>query len=349
MAIEASNLTAALSAVGGGESRMRTSDDDRRFFRFLLIAIILHALLLVRINTGEPRRLGADGGADDAISVSIITAKDLQGRATVEDTAAGRPAPPPTPPTEQSTPPPTPAPPVEQPQPAEPPAAAPAPPPPAAAEPAPAEQPAPPASLRPTLPEDSTDPAPKQTQAKPSQEKTEQQKPTETESKEAELTDETAKLLELPDPSKINKPAEKPAEAKPKTPAPPKPAQKTTETAKLDLTPPAVFQAPVGGGGAGLQRPAGITRSGENDDFARGVIRALQTTMPQLRNTFGRVTVRIELNMKGNLVRTTVLKPSNVGGLDQSVVFATKQSSFPFPPHNAVPADLVFFVTYIYR
>jgi hypothetical protein len=53
--------------------------------------------------------------------------------------------------------------------------------------------------------------------------------------------------------------------------------------------------------------------------------------------------------MKGNLVRTTVLRPSNIAGLDQSVVFATKQSSFPFPPHNAVPADLIFFVTYIYR
>ena len=117
----------------------------------------------------------------------------------------------------------------------------------------------------------------------------------------------------------------------------------------MDLTPPAIFQAPVGGGGAGVQRPAGITRSGENDDFARGVIRALQSTMPQLRNTFGRVTVRVELNMNGNLVRTTVLKPSNIAGLDQSVVFATQQSSFPFPPRNAVPADLVFFVTYIYR
>jgi len=71
--------------------------------------------------------------------------------------------------------------------------------------------------------------------------------------------------------------------------------------------------------------------------------------MPQLRNTFGRVTVRITLDMRGNLARTEVVNPSRVGGLDQSVVFATQQSSFPFPPHNAVPADLVFVVTYIYR
>ncbi len=71
--------------------------------------------------------------------------------------------------------------------------------------------------------------------------------------------------------------------------------------------------------------------------------------MPQLRDTFGRVTVRITLDMNGNLVKTEVLKPSNVAGLDQNVVFATKQASFPFPPNNAVPADLVFMVTYIYR
>ena len=45
--------------------------------------------MLVSFNSGEPRRLGAEGGADDAISVSIITAKDLDGRATIEDRAAG--------------------------------------------------------------------------------------------------------------------------------------------------------------------------------------------------------------------------------------------------------------------
>ncbi len=174
-------------------------------------------------------------------------------------------------------------------------------------------------------------------------------KPAEEPTKSTAKIEDDSKLLELKDPSEKPKPKEKPAEAKPKADAPKQETAKKTQTAKLDLTPPAVFQAPVGGGGAGLQRPAGITRSGENDDFARGVIRALQTTMPQLRNTFGRVTVRIELNMNGNLVRTTVLKPSNVAGLDQSVVFATQQSSFPFPPRNAVPADLVFFVTYIYR
>ena len=141
----------------------------------------------------------------------------------------------------------------------------------------------------------------------------------------------------------------RPQEAKPRPPRPDQP--KPQQSAKLDLSmPPATMASPSfsGRGGAGLERPAGITRSGENDAFARGVIKALQLTMPQLRDTLGRVTVRIVLNMNGNLVSTQVIRTSNVPGLDQSVVFATKQSSFPFPPRNAVPDDLVFNVTYIY-
>jgi TonB family protein len=332
----------------GALDRSLSAADDRRFFRFLLIAILLHALLLVRINTGEPRRLGAPGGADDAISVSLVTERDLNGTATVEDTAPGLPqsSPPPAetkaPPRPQDTPPP-----VEQPKPAEPEAAAPAPPPPAPAEEPPEQSQEKTAALRPTLPDEAAGPAPKQADAKAASKTTEAKKETEAATKEKELTEDT-KLLDLTEAVKQPKKAETPKEAKPKPAPEPAPAKKT-QTAKLDLTPPAMFQAPVGGGGAGVQRPAGITRSGENDDFARGVIRALQRTMPQLRNTFGRVTVRIELNMNGNLVRTTVLVPSKVAGLDQNVVFATQQSSFPFPPRNAVPADLVFFVTYIYR
>jgi TonB family protein len=330
-------------------TRGASNADDRRFFRFLLLALVLHALLLVRVQTSEPRRLGAPEGANDAISVSIITERDLNGRATVEDRAAGRPAPPPPPPQQAAPAAPAtpPAPPVEQPSPPEPQTAAvpPPPPPPAATAPEPEAKSTPPANLRPTLPDEAIEPAPKAADPKPAPEKTETAKSSE-EATKSEKSVDPAKSLTKPEPTQKQEPADKPAEAKPKPPAK-KPAP--TETAKLDLTPPAIFQAPVGGGGAGVQRPAGITRSGENDDFARGVIRALQTTMPQLRNTFGRVTVRVELNMNGNLVRTTVLKPSQVAGLDQSVVFATQQSSFPFPPRNAVPADLVFFVTYIYR
>lgn len=146
-----------------------------------------------------------------------------------------------------------------------------------------------------------------------------------------------------------SKPKHKPAEAQP-SPKPAPAKTKETKTAKLDLAMPPAMQAAIPGSrGAGLERPAGITRSGENDMFARGVIRALQQTMPQLRDTRGRVKVRITLDKNGNLVSTQVLMPSNVAGLDQSVVFATRQTSFPLPPYKAVPADLIFVVTYIYK
>jgi TonB family protein len=116
----------------------------------------------------------------------------------------------------------------------------------------------------------------------------------------------------------------------------------------LDLTPPTTFSG--GGGNAGLQRPPGITRSGENDAFARGVVSALQRTMPQLSDaTRGRVTVRITLDRDGSLVSTQVVRPSNIAGLDRYVVFATRQTSYPFPPRNAKPDDLVFLITYIYH
>ena len=59
--------------------------------------------------------------------------------------------------------------------------------------------------------------------------------------------------------------------------------------------------------------------------------------------------MRIILDLNGSIVRTDVIRPSSVAGLDQSVVFATRQASFPFPPRNANAADLTFLVTYIYR
>jgi TonB family protein len=59
--------------------------------------------------------------------------------------------------------------------------------------------------------------------------------------------------------------------------------------------------------------------------------------------------VRIILDKDGSVVRTDVIRQSSVAGLDQSVVFATRQTSYPFPPRNANAADLTFLVTYIYR
>jgi TonB family protein len=141
------------------------------------------------------------------------------------------------------------------------------------------------------------------------------------------------------------KPADPPKAEAPK----PVPQTKPSRSARLDLSPPAVISAPSGSGGAGVQRPPGITRSGENDAFARGVVSALRRTMPQLIETQGRVTVRVTLDKDGSLVSTQVVRASNIAGLDRSVVFATRQTSYPFPPRNARSADLVFLITYIYQ
>lgn len=95
-------------------------------------------------------------------------------------------------------------------------------------------------------------------------------------------------------------------------------------------------------------RPPGTTRSGENDQFFLGVIRALRRTFPELRTT-GIVTVKIFLNTKGNISSVTVIRTSGDPVLDQNVVFAAKQASFPLPPDNSTDVDRTFLITYIYH
>jgi len=122
---------------------------------------------------------------------------------------------------------------------------------------------------------------------------------------------------------------------------------------QLDLSPPthlsnnALITSP--NRDAALARPADITRSGENDDFGRGVVRALRKTMPSLRDTTGRVTVRLFLSETGNLTEVQLVRSSGDSQLDQSVVFAVKQSSFPIPPNGSTRSDRTFLVTYIYN
>ena len=132
-----------------------------------------------------------------------------------------------------------------------------------------------------------------------------------------------------------------------------KPAVKRPEQPKA-ASPPLQLSLPdtpilSGGGGTAFARPAGITRSGENDEFGRGVIRALRKTMPDMDPVRGNVTVRILLSQDGNLVEVHLVRSSGNPMMDQSVVFAVRQSSFPFPPPNAPPVDRTFVVTYIYR
>src|SRR5674476_1208487 len=65
-----------------------------------------------------------------------------------------------------------------------------------------------------------------------------------------------------------------------KQPPAKQPAKKRTQTSALDLSVPTDggSSAADPGGSSAVQRPPGITRSGENDEFARNVIRALQKT-----------------------------------------------------------------------
>ncbi|MFM9848284.1 MAG: cell envelope integrity protein TolA [Hyphomicrobiaceae bacterium] len=147
-------------------------------------------------------------------------------------------------------------------------------------------------------------------------------------------------LLSLPDPSK--KRSESSAAKKDQ----PKPRQPLDLSARL-----ATPDIPFSGGGlsASMARPPGVTRSGENDDFGRGVIRALRQTMPGLRDTVGRVTVRLFLSQNGNLEDVQLVNSAGNANLDQSVVFAVKQASFPIPPARSTPIDRTFLVTYIYQ
>ena len=81
-----------------------------------------------------------------------------------------------------------------------------------------------------------------------------------------------------------------------------------------------------------------------NDAFARAVIRALQQTMPQLTNALGRVTVRILLSENGNVV-SALLGGAKDTALNQDVVFAAQQTSYPIPPSGSTTADRTFMVT----
>lgn len=145
-------------------------------------------------------------------------------------------------------------------------------------------------------------------------------------------------LPDLADISREATPAPKSKSAPAKQPAPP-----------LQLALPSLPSMAPNGRGAAVSRPPGITRSGENDEFGRGVIRALRQTMPPPRGQLGRVTIRLLLSDKGNIVEVQLINSGGDPILDQSVVFAARQASFPLPPVAASVADRTFLVTYVYR
>jgi periplasmic protein TonB len=166
-----------------------------------------------------------------------------------------------------------------------------------------------------------------------------------------------------PEPQHAPPPAPKNLDAIEKAPEHPTPEPRKKEMSKaapttksaslqrphdpLELSLPDAALAP-GARGAAFARPPNITRSGENDEFGRGVIRALRRTMPG-SDRLGQVTIRLFLSETGNLLEARLVRSGGDPIMDQNVVFAAKQASFPIPPNGSTVADRTFLVTYVYH
>ena len=203
-------------------------------------------------------------------------------------------------------------------------------------------QPPAPAAPQPPQPKASEPPAPKQAPSPKVEAAPPAPRPLD-EQKDARAIDKGSLDLLAPGPAPAPKQSDPGSAAK----IPPKQEQ-PQQKPPLQLTMPNIPVAP-GDRAAAVARPPGATRSGENDEFGRGVIRALRQTMPSPNGQLGRVTVKLLLSNTGNLAEVQLIRSAGVPGLDQSVVFAVKQASFPIPPGGATLVDRTFLVTYIYN
>ena len=360
-------MDATDDTVGLTERLVPPLDTGQRAFRSaLIVAILLHAAFLIQIGRAVPRAVGNPAGQPDAIAVDLVSAADLKSREAFALPPPGASPVAPSPPPQPQTPPPEP---VAEPAPPKPtpPVVEPKPVPPEPASPPETPKPPEPKPPEPKPPEPKAEAPKPETPppevAKPESKSTEAAKPT-LQDFESELPDlatvpmpsdkaeEAPPPKPAPDAAQEAKPKQEPKpkeEAKPKDEKRPEPAKK--KTAALDVRPPSekeLANAPPGRSAAAT-RPPGITRSGENDEFGRAVVLALRGTMPPPRGVFGSVVVRLILNENGDLQNVTVLQPSGRGTLDESVVFATKQTYFPLPPYKSTLADRTFTIRYVYR
>ena len=152
--------------------------------------------------------------------------------------------------------------------------------------------------------------------------------------------------IEVEKPSPLSPPAPAKKESAPPAKAKPKPPPEPSPPLQFDF--PDAMIAP-GGRSAAVMRPPGVTRSGENNEFGRGVIRALRQTMPAPSGILGRVTIRLFLSENGNLADLRLIRSGGDPILDQNVMFAAKQANFPLPPVGATLSDRTFLVTYVYH
>jgi len=293
---------------------------DPAIWLALAVATLMHALLLMGFLHFQPRIVGDPAGSNDPIAISIVSREEFLKETSQSEVADQPPAAAPRPDESQS----------QQNKP-EPPSKA----------PQPAKQPH-------ELP-----PEP-QTEAK-SEEKAEPQEKSP-----------SAPALESGNPGPLSLSTPAPPEPKESASDPParqepsKQSEKNTRKqpdkpsqrlSKLDLRVPTLPDgaSAIAGGGASFQRPPGITKSGANDEFARAVIRALQKTMPPSDGTFGHVTVRILLDENGNVVKVDLLGGTANVSLKQQVIFAARQTTYPFPVPHSNLADRTFLVTYVYH
>jgi periplasmic protein TonB len=300
-------------------ARLQTGRRDRwsrGFWIGLACAAAVHAVLIIGVARHAPRYLGAAGGAADAINVELVDEADLKSR----ETSTGN-----SPPPGALVPPP-------QPQ----------------SEPAPESPPPQPEAKQPvekTPPEQKAEKTPEPKAELPA---------------EAAPADQPASLL----PVEKEKPQSAPPQAgHAKEDAKEKKAEAEAEAAKkLELKPPNQLDLSLpkemsmaqpfdnfGSASSAVGRPPGITRSGANDDFGRGVIRALKKTMPPATGTKGRLTIRLILDERGNIATLKLVKAAGIRDLDEGVMFSAQQASFPFPPQGATVADRTFLITYVYN
>lgn len=354
--------------VAGERIVVAPARTERVFWIGLVTAAVLHAMLFVSLAREKPPRwIGDAKGSAEGIEVEMVDAAQLFGSsvpALANEQASASPpapasAPAPAPPPRETVPE-VPPPPLTPETPPElrrvAPDDAPTPPaPPAQAEAAPRTEPQkPPAPLKvedvAAIETASPRPIEPPREAVPPAARAEPRKSTAAETIEQQRPD----LLTVAPPESRSKPADRPrsrqSEPKPTEQRQPQQEQQRQRQASLDAAVPSPDAQRIfrGNGGAAVSRPPGITRSGENDEFARRVIAALRQTMPQL-NVRGRVTVRLVISTLGNLQEVQVIENAGDGSLVPNVVFSTKQASFPIPPARASEIDRIFLIRYIYN
>lgn len=299
---------------------------NRAFGHALLVAVLLHAIMFVPLIglSGNPtlqRRMGEAFGDANAINVDVIEPQALPG--------AGEQ--PPSPPPAEEPPPVVAEPPLTPPPPEQPvkesatePVKQPPPQKTAAAPPLAEKQHAPPADIRGTT--DPTGPVADKPAAPP------EPAPEQKSQKQADLAKELTEMF-APEPPRKG------------PPQPKQPQQRPDDDRPRVLDRPPQF-AP---GSSSFSRPVDITRSGENDEFGRGVIRALRQTMPVPWGVKARVTIMFYLTPGGQVAEMRLVQGSGYPLVDQSVVFAAGNAPFPRPPPGSKINDRIFLVTYIYE